>query len=178
MTYYIGLVVLVENTAICVIDDAGRVETELSAPSHPDDLAAAGDPYSDAIGLEAGPLSAVLAAGHRRHGLDPVLMETRRVHAALSTIPIKTDRRNARGIPELLRLGWFQPVRLKTPGARDLRLMLSARDSLDRRGRELDDSVRGLLRGFGLRVPARSPAIWPVCISLLSQSVLSRPWTA
>jgi transposase len=80
-------------------------------------------------------------------------METRRVHAALSAIPIKTDRRDARGIAELLRMGWFQPVHLKTPAARDLRLMLSARDTLGRRVRELDNSVRGLLRGFGLKLP-------------------------
>jgi transposase len=50
-------------------------------------------------------------------------------------------------------MGWFKPVHLKTLAARDLRLMLSARDSLGGRIRALDNSVRGLLRGFGLRVP-------------------------
>lgn len=156
MTYYIGLDVSVENTAICVIDATGRVEKEFSARSHPDDLATALGPFSKvigAIGLEAGPMSAFLADGLKQRGLDSVLMETRRVHAALSAVPIKTDRRDARGIAELLRMGWFQPVHLKTPAARDLRLMLSARDTLGRRVRELDNSVRGLLRGFGLRVP-------------------------
>jgi transposase len=98
-------------------------------------------------------MSAFLAAGMKRVGLDVILMETRRVHAALSAIPVKTDRRDARGIAELLRMGWFQPVHQKTPAARDLRLMLSARDTLGRRVRELDNSVRGLLRGFGLRLP-------------------------
>jgi transposase len=156
MTYYVGLDVSVESTAICVIDDAGNIERELAAPSHPDDLVAALSQYSGeigAIGLEAGPMSAFLAAGMKRVGLDVILMETRRVHAALSAIPIKTDRRDARGIAELLRMGWFQPVHLKTAAARDLRLMLSARDTLGRRVRELDNSIRGLLRGFGLRLP-------------------------
>jgi transposase len=141
MTYYVGLDV---------------IERELAAPSHPDDLVAALSQYSGeigAIGLEAGPMSAFLAAGMKRVGLDVILMETRRVHAALSAIPIKTDRRDARGIAELLRMGWFQPVHLKTAAARDLRLMLSARDTLGRRVRELDNSIRGLLRGFGLRLP-------------------------
>lgn len=139
-----------------MIDATGRVEKEFSAHSHPDDLATALDPFSKAIGaigLKAGPMSAFLADGLKQRGLDSVLMETRRVHAALSAIPVKTDRRDARGIAELLQMGWFQPVHLKTPAARDLRLMLSARDSLGRRVRELDNSVRGLLRGFGLRVP-------------------------
>ncbi|MFX0541029.1 IS110 family transposase [Roseovarius sp. S4756] len=156
MAYYIGLDVLVESTAICVIDDAGCVEQEFSARSNPEDITHALDPFSDnigGIGLEAGPMSSFLAEGLKQRGLDSVLIETRRVHAALSAVPIKTDRRDARGIAELPRMGWFQPVHLKTPAARDLRLMLSARDRLGRRVRELDNSVRGLLRGFGLRVP-------------------------
>lgn len=156
MTYFVGLDVSVESTAICVIDDAGRVAKEFSARSQPEDLVIALEPFAGelgGIGLEAGPLSSFLAEGLKQKGLNNVLMETRRVHAALSAIPIKTDRRDARGIAELLRMGWFQPVHLKTPAARDLRLMLSARDSLGRRFRELDNSVRGLLRGFGLRVP-------------------------
>lgn len=155
MTIYVGLDVSVESTAICVITASGQVEKEFAAPSHPDDLADVLAPYSDriqAIGLEAGPMSAFLAEGLKKYGLEAILMETRRVHAALSAIPIKTDRRDARGIAELLRMGWFQPVHLKTPAARDLRLMLSARDTLARRIRELDNSIRGLLRGFGLRI--------------------------
>lgn len=156
MALYVGLDVSISSTAICMINDAGRVEEEFSARSDPDDLATALGPFSDAIvaiGLEAGPMSTFLVEGLKRHGLESILMETRRVHAALSAIPVKTDRRDARGIAELLRMGWFQPVHLKTPASRDLRLMLSGRDSLGRRLRELDNSVRGLLRGFGLRVP-------------------------
>jgi transposase len=148
MTYYVGLDVSVENTAICVIDAAGCVEKEFSARSHPDDLATALYPFSEAIGaigaigLEAGPMSAFLADGLKQRGLDSVLMETRRVHAALSAVPIKTDRRDARGIAELLRMGWFQPVHLKTPAARDLRLMLSARDAMAEEFTKLDKLVR------------------------------------
>lgn len=135
MTYYIGLDVSVESTAICVIDDKGHVAKQLSVPSRPDDLAAALNPFfPEAIGsisLEAGPMSSFLAAGLKRHGLVPVPMETRRVHAALSAIPVKTDRRDARGIAELLRMGWFQPVHLKTPAARDLRLICQPETLLD-----------------------------------------------
>lgn len=156
MTYCIGLDVSVENTVVCGIDTAGCVNKEFSARSHPENLASAPELFSDeiaGIGLEAGPMSSFLVEGRKQRGLDSVLMGTRRVHAAFSAIPIKTDRRDARGIAELLRMGWFQLVQLKTPAARDLRLMLSARDSLGRRVHELDNSVRGLLRGFGLRVP-------------------------
>lgn len=156
MTCYVGLDVSVETTAICVIDESGTVVRETAVPSHPEDIAEALVPFGTdirAIGLEAGPMSAFLVAGLEKHGLAAILMETRRVNAALSAIPVKTDRRDARGIAELLRMGWFQPVHMKSPASRDLRLLLSARETLGRRIRELDNSVRGLLRGFGLRIP-------------------------
>ena len=50
-------------------------------------------------------------------------------------------------------MGWFRPVHVKTPCARERRVLLGARDTLVRRTRDLDNSVRGLLRGFGLRPP-------------------------
>ena len=156
MSCFVGLDVSVETTAVCVIDGAGGIVREFSVASDPDALAASILRFASdirAIGLEAGPMSSFLVAGLERQGLSAILMETRRVNAALSAIPVKTDRGDARGIAELLRKGWFQPVHMKFPSARDMRLMLSARETLGRRIRELDNSVRGLLRGFGLRVP-------------------------
>lgn len=58
MSHYVGLDLSVENTAICVIDGAGKIVAELSAPSHPEDLVAELVPFAgeiEAIGLEAGP---------------------------------------------------------------------------------------------------------------------------
>lgn len=98
-------------------------------------------------------MSAFLADGLNKRGLDSVLIETRRVHAALSAVPIKTDLRDACGIAELLRNELVSNGSLEGPRCRDLRLTLSVRDTLGRRVRELDTSVRRLLRGFGLRVP-------------------------
>ncbi|MGY0782772.1 IS110 family transposase, partial [Azospirillum argentinense] len=59
------------------------------------------------IGLEAGPLSQWLHAGLSEAGLATVLLETRHVKAALSAMVVKTDRKDARGIAQLLRMGWF-----------------------------------------------------------------------
>lgn len=80
-------------------------------------------------------------------------METRNVNAALRAALIKTDRRDACGIANLLRLGWFKPVHVKAASTRERRVLLAARDVLARRMRDLDNAVRGLLRGFGLRPP-------------------------
>ena len=80
-------------------------------------------------------------------------METRQVRAALKASQVTTDRRDACGIAQLLRMGWFRPVHVKTTSARERRVLLGARDTLVRRTRDLDNSVRGVLRGFGLRAP-------------------------
>ena len=42
------------------------------------------------------------------------MLETRHVKAALSAMAIKTDRRDACGIAQLLRMGWYRPVYRKS----------------------------------------------------------------
>ena len=69
--------------------------------------------FTTTYGLEAGPLSQWLFAAMRQAGLAVELLETRHVHNALETMPVKTDRNDARGIAQLMRLGWFRPVHLQ-----------------------------------------------------------------
>jgi transposase len=98
---------------------------------------------------------------------------------------VKTDRRDAYGIAQLLRMGWFRPVHVKTASARERRVLLGARDTLVRRLRDLDNSVRGLLRGFGLRPPRllrerwsgavrRLIAVHPVLVAALDPILVAR----
>src|SRR4051812_21694959 len=87
-------------------------------------------------------------------------METRQVRAALSAMIVKTDRKDARGMAHLLRTGWFRPVHVKTVDAREQRAMLSARTTLVARLKDIENSVRGLLRGFGLRLPKALSGRW------------------
>ena len=68
-------------------------------------------------------MSAWLHAGLKRAGFDTVLLETRHVKAALSAMMVKTDRKDARGLAQLIRMGWFRPVHAKST-------MLSARATL------------------------------------------------
>ena len=46
----------------------------------------------------------------RDAGLPVELLETRHVRDAFKAMPVKTDRKDARGIAQLMRLGWFRPV--------------------------------------------------------------------
>jgi transposase len=102
------------------------------------------------LGLEAGPMSQWLHAGLERAGLPVVLIETRHIKAALSAM--KTDKHDARGIAQLMRLGWFKPVHVKTLLAQEVRALLTARKLLVEKLRDVDNSLRGILRGFGMKV--------------------------
>jgi transposase len=76
------------------------------------------------IGLEASSLSQWLQAALIKAGFDAVLLDTRHVKAALSAMIVKTDRRAARGIAQLQRIGWFRRVHCKSAPAQKVRVLL------------------------------------------------------
>jgi transposase len=104
------------------------------------------------IGLEAGPLSQWLFAAMKRAGLAVELLETRHVSDAFKAMPVKSDRNDARNIAQLMRLGWFRPVHCKSMGAQEVRAMLTARKQIQAKLQDIENSLRGILRGFGLKV--------------------------
>src|ERR1044071_10167142 len=116
MEQYAGIDVSLEYSGICIADPRGRGRKEAHAASEPEALiawfAAQGTPMAR-IGLEAGPLSQWLFAEMKAAGLPVELLETRHVRAAFKAMPVKTDRKDARGIAQLMRLGWFRPVHCK-----------------------------------------------------------------
>ena len=152
---YVGIDVSLEQSSVCVMDRTGQIVREAKVPSDPEALLlflARLDGPVTLIGMEAGPLSQWLHAGLTTAGLDVVLMETRQVKAALSAIPIKTDRRDARGMAQLLRMGWFRPVHCKSASAQEVRALLTTRKLLQSKMIEVELGLRGVLRGFGLRI--------------------------
>lgn len=157
MNVYIGLDVSLASTAICVLGPEGKVIKELAAESDPASLVTALQSLPEnivAVGLEAGPLSQWLSKGIEESGIEVVLMETRLVQAALKAMPFKTDRRDAEGIAHLLRMGWFRPVHRKSVSAQEVRALLTARKSVQQAVINIELSMRGVLRNFGLKVGA------------------------
>jgi transposase len=153
--HYAGLDVSLEQTSVCVVDSQGRVVCEAKVASEPEALVrylGGQDLEIVRVGLEAGPLSQWLHAGLVSAGLEAVLLETRHVKAALSAMTVKTDRRDARGIAQLLRLGWYRPVHAKSPGAQEVRSLLTARKLIQGKLLDIESGIRGVLRGFGLKV--------------------------
>ena len=72
--------------------------------------------------------------------------------AALSAMTVKTDRRDARGIAQLLRLGWYRSVHAKSASSQEMRALLTARKLIQGKLLDIESGIRGLLRGFGLKV--------------------------
>src|SRR3954453_13008557 len=108
MNYYAGIDVSLECSSVCIVDGSGRIVREGKVASEPETLIAwlgLRGLSLERIGLEAGPLSQWLYAALRKVGLAVELLETRHVKAALSAMPVKTDRNDARGIAQLMRLG-------------------------------------------------------------------------
>ena len=130
MEQYAGIDVSLELSSVCVVDAAGQICRELRWPASLRRWCGFSQPAwslrRSRIGLEAGPLSQWLYAGLVRAGFDVVLLETRHVKAALSAMPVKTDRKDARGIAQMVRMGWYRPVHCKTLAAQEIRALLAA----------------------------------------------------
>src|ERR1700733_13706645 len=165
MDHYAGIDVSLECSSVCVVDASGKIVREAIVGSEPEALIGWFGTLGlglTRIGLEAGPLSQWLYAKMKEAGLAVELLETRHVHDAFKAMPVKSDRNDARGIAQLMRLGWFRPVHCKSIGAQELRAMLTARKLIQSKLRDVENSLRGILRGFGLKVghtTARSFAV-------------------
>jgi transposase len=155
MHHYAGIDVSLEASAVCVVDGAGKIVRETKVESDPAALIAwfgSSGVTLERIGLEAGPLSQWLYAALREAGFAVELLETRHVRDAFKAMSVKSDRNDARGIAQLMRLGWFRPVHCKSMEAQEARAMLTARKLLQSKLQDLENSLRGVLRGFGLKV--------------------------
>src|SRR6266542_100757 len=155
MEHYAGIDVSLECSSVCIVDAMGKIVREGKVASEPEALIAwfgSGHLELARIGLEAGPLSQWLYPRMQRAGLAVELLETRHVRRAFETMLVKSDRNDARGIAQLMRLGWFRPVHCKSISAQETRSLLTARKLVQSKLLDVENSLRGILRGFGLKV--------------------------
>ncbi len=160
MEHYAGIDVSLDSVSVCVVDGAGKLVREAKVASEPGALAAwfgGLDSTLERIGMEAGPLSQWLYAALRKEGLAVELLETRHVRTAVKTMPVKTHRKDARSIAQLMRMGWFRPVHCKSVPAQEVRALLTTRKLVLSKRIDMEMGLRGVLRGFGLKVGPTTP---------------------
>lgn len=130
MANYAGLDIGLEYTAVCIMDQEGKILHETMVPSDPDALS---HYLRDTglslkrIGMEACPLSQWLFDGLVKAGLPAICIEIRHLKAAMSAMTHKSDRNDARGIAHVMRTGWFRSVHVKSKASREARMLLTSR---------------------------------------------------
>src|SRR5450756_517778 len=155
MDHFAGLDVSVKETSICIVDDTGRIVREVKVASEPEALlpVLTNPAYRfKRIGLEAGPLSQWLFSALAEAGLPVVCVETRHIRAVLKAQIHKTARNDARGMAQMMRVGLYRPVHVKTLRSQKLRMLLTHRKLLQSKAIAIDNDLRGTLRNFGLKV--------------------------
>jgi transposase len=149
-----------------------RVVTEADVPSEPGaliSLICARAPHASRIGLESGPTSTWLWHALKAAGLPVICMDARHAHAALSVRPIKSDRSDARGLAEMVRVGWFKEVQVKTLEAHERMALLGVRRRLVDIRVEIDGQIRGILKTFGLVVGSGNKGAFAQRARMLAQ---------
>jgi transposase len=155
MDYFAGLDVSVKDTSVCIVDGTGKIVREVKVASEPDALLRVlRTPayHFKRIGLEAGPLSQWLFSALAEADLPVICVETRHMRAVLKAQINKTDRNDARGIAQMMRVGLYRPVHVKTLRSQKLRMLLTHRKLLQSKAIAIENDLRGTLRNFGLKV--------------------------
>ena len=159
MEFYVGLDVGLEETSVCVIDSEGKTVREVKVLTEPSAIRSALEGFADRlnrIGLEASSLGMWLYRELHAVGLPVIVVEARHMRVSLSAMRNKTDRNDARGIAQMMRLGWFRAVHVKNIEVQKLRTLLANRKLLKRKLVDMENHIRGALRTYGLLVGAVS----------------------
>ena len=171
MGYFAGLDVSLEETSICIVDDAGKIVREARAASEPEALIAFFEACGmtvERVGLEACSLTAWLHGGLTEAGIPAICIEARQAKAAMGAMPNKTDRNDARGLAQIMRTGWYRAVHVKSPSCRSWRALLTARRLVLNKRRDVENGIRALLREVGLKVGTPSRKDFPARVRALT----------
>lgn len=155
MRKVVGLDISLQKTAVCVLDRDGQLVWQGKLDSEPGPLIEKLRTWQDEVdlvGLEACPLSEWLHSNLIAAGFKAVCVEVRHAQRFLSTRPVKTDRNDARGIAEMMRIGHYRAVHVKSPEAQLVRTILQARRQVVATLLQVQGSIRGLLKVYWLKV--------------------------
>ena len=153
MEQYVGLDVSLRQTAVCVVDQLGKIIREAMIQSDPEAIATfirANTSDVVRIGLESGSTSTWLWTELNRMGLPIICIDARHAKAALKMQINKSDRNDAAGIARIMQTGWYREVRVKDLDSHAIKAVLVGRALLVKIKRDLENQIRGLLKNLGL----------------------------
>ena len=153
---YVGLDVSLETTSVCVVDEKRKAVWRGSCQSDPVEIASVLSlraPGALKVGLETGQTSNWLTIELRKRGVPVVCLDARHAKAALQLQINKTDANDAYGLAQVVRTGWYREIAVKSMDAQALRSLLIARSQLITYQQAIGNTVRGLLKTFGIVIP-------------------------
>jgi len=153
MEQYVGLDVSLKQTAICIVDQSGKVVREAMVSSDPEAIASfvrANATNVIRIGLESGSTSTWLWTKLNRMELPVICIDARHAKAALKMQINKSDRNDAAGIARIMQTGWYREVRVKALDSHAIKALLVGRALLVKIKRDIEHHIRGLLKNLGL----------------------------
>jgi len=157
MKHYVGLDVGLEETSLCIVDSEGVTVREVKVSTEPEAIRCALEGSADRldrVGVEASSLGIWLYRELQPAGVPIIVVEARHMRVSLSTMRNKTDRNDARGIAQMMRLGWYRVVHVKNIEMQKMRTLLANRKLLKRKLVDIENHIRGSLRAYGLLVGA------------------------
>jgi transposase len=177
MSHYVGLDVSLKSTAICILNEKGKRIQEGEVDSTPETihqfLQQSGFKI-DRIGLESGSLTHYLKKGLLKMGYQVVVMESRKMAAILATIINKTDKNDARGIAEALRVGHFQECVHRSDDAIEIRSLLHLRQTAVEERVHVITSLRGHLKVYGIKFSKKAGKSFRKMVELAIQGLRPR----
>jgi transposase len=153
MGTFVGLDVSLKETSVCILDQDGTRVFEGKVASEPAAIARLirkRAPDLARVGLESGPTSVWLTHALKAEGLPVFCLDARHAQAVLSVRPNKTDRGDARGLADMVRVGWFKAVQVKSLASHERKTLLIVRHQLVDMRVRIDNQLRGILKTFGL----------------------------
>lgn len=155
MTHYAGLDVSINTTFICIVNEKGKVVKELESLSTPESI----DSFLlgtglqiEKIGIESGCLTHYLKKGLKKKGYEVIGMESHKMAAILATIINKTDKNDARGIAEALRVGHYKECIHRSDEAVERRTILHSRRTEVEGRTHTITSIKGHLKVYGIKL--------------------------
>lgn len=154
MKYYVGLDVSINETAVCVVNEDGKIVHETMVATEPKDifqyLSSKNIAY-DRIGIESSNLSIWLYKELQNYNYPVICIETRHAKAAMAAQNVKTDKNDARGIAQMMRTGWYKPVHIKSEKNQRIKMVINSRRCLVDQRIVIENHIRGILKTFGLK---------------------------
>jgi len=154
MRYYAGLDISMKETAICVVDEEGKIVYEHIQVTDPEAIAKDLEKTKlniVKVGLEIGSISRWLTLKLQDLGVNAIPIDTRLMNGILKITVNKTDENDARGIANAVRAGMYSEVHLRSDENVELSILLTTRQTLVEQRTKMMLTIRGHLKAVGVR---------------------------